>query len=158
MDEVFAIAPASARPLWFLGGVSAFILALALLLLFIAWSSRHARVRIAGPDLVLSGDLWGRTIPLAALELERARVVDLERVRELTPRRRTLGTALPGYAAGWFRLQSGEKALVYLTRREGVVYVPTRDGYSLLLSAERPEELLTALRSGRTGGRAREGG
>jgi hypothetical protein len=58
---------------------------------------------------------------------------------------RTLGTGLPGYKAGWFRLGNGEKALVYLTDLERAVYVPTRAGYSLLLSPADPQAFLNAL-------------
>ena len=66
---------------------------------------------------------------------------------DFAPRIRTLGTAVPGYASGWYRLRNGEKALAYLTRRDSVVYLPTALGYSPLLSVSRPEELLAALRS-----------
>ena len=34
---------------------------------------------------------------------------------QLRPGLRTMGTGLPGYRAGWFRLRNGEKALLYLT-------------------------------------------
>jgi hypothetical protein len=64
----------------------------------------------------------------------------------LRPRSRRLGTGLPGYAAGWFRLNNGERALVYLTRPKPVLYVPTTLGYSLLLSPQDPENLLAAIR------------
>ena len=64
-----------------------------------------------------------------------------------------MGTALGGYSAGWFRLRSGEKALLYLTDRRRVVYIPTLDGYSLLLSQGEPRRFLDALHDA-TGGTA----
>ncbi len=94
----------------------------------------------------LVGDLWGRTIPIEVLRLDEARIVDLRAEPQLTPRSRTMGTGLPGFAAGWFRLRSSEKALVYLTDRTRVVYLPTNDTYSILLSSDEPERLLDALR------------
>ena len=145
MLEVFPIVPAGPKAIWFLGGVSAFLVAVALLLGFLAWSARHSRVTVRPDSIALFGDLWGRSIPKTALDLERARVIDLGAEPGLAPRARTMGTGLPGYAAGWFGLANGEKALVYLTAHDRVVYVPTRDGYSLLLSVERPEEFLTSL-------------
>jgi hypothetical protein len=63
------------------------------------------------------------------------------------PKRRTFGTGLPGYQAGWFRLESGEKALLYLTDRSRAVYIPTTAGYSVLLSPENPDGLLAAIAS-----------
>lgn len=59
-----------------------------------------------------------------------------------------MGTGLRAFAAGWFRLRGGEKALIYLTDRHSVLYVPTLDGYSLLLSSSEPERFLAALRGG----------
>ena len=80
------------------------------------------------------------------LRLDRAAIVDLGESTDYAPRRRTFGTGLPGYASGWFRLRNGEKALAYLTRRDAVLYLPTSLGYSLLLSADRPQELLASLK------------
>jgi hypothetical protein len=74
-------------------------------------------------------------------------VVDIEQERTLRPRGKTIGTAIPGYRSGWFRLANGEKALLYLTDSRRVVYVPTRAGYSLLLSVDRPAEFVERLRA-----------
>ena len=147
MAEVFPIAPASAKPLWLLAGVCLLLAGVLALLAYSAYSSRHSRVEVRGDGLRLVGDLWGRTVPLAALELERAAILDLTQAFDYTPARRTFGTGLPGYQAGWFRLRNGEKALAYVTRRDAVAYLPTSAGYSLLLSVERPRDLLAALRA-----------
>ncbi len=145
MHEVFPIVPASSRALYFLLAVGAVLLLVSLLLGWVAFSSRHSRVTVTSDSIRIVGDLWGRTVPKSALVLGRARIVDFAADPELTPRSRRFGTGLPGYAAGWFRLANGEKALVYVTTRDGVAYVPTTDGYSLLLSVERPEAFLAAL-------------
>jgi hypothetical protein len=57
-----------------------------------------------------------------------------------------MGTGIPGFAAGWFRLANGDKALIYLTDRHRVAYVPTREGYAILLSVAEPERFVRALR------------
>jgi hypothetical protein len=150
MSEVFPIVPASAKPIWFLGVVLFFLGVVFAVLAYTAWSSRHSRVELSGGLLHLRGDLWARSIPIAALQPERGAVIDLTRSSDYEPRGRTFGTRLPGYASGWFRLRNGEKALAYLTRRESVLYLPTSEGYALLLSAERPQQLLESLRA-RTG-------
>jgi hypothetical protein len=147
MSETFPISPATTKPLWFVAGPAVLLVVVLALLAYTAYSARHSRVEIHGDRLKLVGDLWARSIPIRSLRLEQAAVVDLRRAPEYVPRSRRVGTGLPGYASGWFRLANGEKALVYLTRRDSVVYIPTAAGYSLLLSAERPNELLAALRS-----------
>jgi hypothetical protein len=147
MSEIFPIVPASAKPIWLLGIVCLVLLIVFVALAFTAYSTQHSRIEISEGKFNLVGDFWARSIPIQALRLEDAAVLDLNRSPEYAPRRRTFGTGLPGYASGWFILQNGEKALAYLTRREAVVYLPTSLGYSLLLSADRPEELVATLRS-----------
>ena len=56
-----------------------------------------------------------------------------------------MGTSFSGYQAGWFRLRNGDSALLYLTDRQKAVYVPTIDGYGVLLSPSEPETFLSAL-------------
>lgn len=144
--EVFPIAPASSRALWVIVAICVLLGAIVVALAYTAYSSRHSRVVLNADSIRLTGDFWGRTIPLARLDLANARAVDLDRTPELAPRRRTLGTGLPGYASGWFRLRDGDKALVYLTDRRKMAYVPTADGYTLLLSVENPDRFIEALR------------
>jgi hypothetical protein len=143
--EVFAISPASPKPLWFLAIICMILTLVLLALAYTAYSSRNSRVEIENDRIKLIGDFWGREIPFKLLNVTDARILDLARNVEYSPKRRTLGTGMPGYASGWFRLRSGEKALVYLTRRHDVVYVPTSDGYSLLLSVEEPERFIGTL-------------
>lgn len=155
MAEVFPIVPASAKPLWFLGAICALLLAVFGALAYTAWSARNSRVEVVAGELRVVGDFWGRSVPLTSLVLDRAEIVDVGGASPLRPRRRTLGTGMPGYASGWFRLANGEKALVYLTRRDAVVYLPTSLDFSLLLSVERPRELLAALGAGAGSGSER---
>ena len=93
----------------------------------------------------LVGDFWGREIPLRLLDASKAQILDLNADKEFFPKRRTFGTGLPGYSSGWLRLRNGDKALLYLTSRSEVVYIPTFDGYLVLLSIEEPERFIAAL-------------
>ena len=147
MSEVFPIVPASAKPIWLLAGICLLLLMIFFALAYTGYSARYSRFEVGERQLSLVGDFWSRSIPIDSILLGEATILDLTRSSDYSPKRRTFGTGLPGYTSGWFRLRNGEKALAYLTRRESVVYLPTSLGYSLLLSADRPQELLTALRS-----------
>lgn len=145
MTEVFAIVPVSNRPAFFLGAVALFLVVVAAVLAWVGYSSRHSRVEV-GPDAIrLVGDLWGRSIPLRSLDLARARVLHLGRGSDYQPRRRTWGTGLGSYNAGWFRLANGDRALIYVTGWRRVAYIPTTEGYALLLSVDRPDAFLQLL-------------
>ncbi len=145
--NVFPIAPAESRYLWFLIPVIAILLG-AMALLATSLRGAHAsRFEIRTDGLRLAGDLYGRLVPKSQLRVDLARRVDLGREEPLRPKWRRIGTALPGYQAGWFRLRNGEKALLYLTDRTRAVYIPTTAGYSLLLSPTDPDGFLSQLRS-----------
>ena len=145
--EAFPIAPASSRSLWFFIPMVLVLFAAAAALLMTGLGSRRARYELSPAGLSLRGDLYGRRlIPASDLLGGAARIVNLDREPELSLRWRTMGTGLPGYKAGWFRLANGEKALVSLTDKQRAVYVPTARGFSLLLSPAEPDRFLAALR------------
>jgi Bacterial PH domain len=147
MTEVFPMVPAPARALWFLAGIGAVLAALIGVFAFIAYSSQTVRFEVSPAGLRLRGDFFGRAIPAGSIVLGEARAADFAREPALRPARRTWGTALPGYVAGWCRLRSGESALLYLTDRSRAVYVPTREGFAVLVSVNDPEAFLRALRA-----------
>lgn len=146
MKETFPIIPASNGPLWLLLFLSLLMLALVAFFGYFAYSSRNVQFEVSPDGLRIARGLYGRQIPLASLDLENAKPVDLSRDRPYGLKWRTNGAGLPGYSVGWFRLNSGEKALVFVTDKRHVLYLPTSEGYSVLLSTPEPNTLLDALR------------
>ena len=147
MTESFAIAPAHLT--WALAILipAGVILVGAIVMLAVTVAgSQSARFELSPEGLRLRGDLWGRLVPAAALRGADARAVSLSAEPQLAPAKRTMGTGLPGYASGWFRLRNGDKALVYLSDRSRVVYVPTTLGFDLLISPRDPARFLAKLR------------
>ena len=89
--------------------------------------------------------MGGRTIRLSNLNLASAQVVRMDGNSDVRAVTRTNGIGLPGYAVGWFKLASGDKALLAVTSGNAL-YIPTREGYALLLSVARPDVALGQLR------------
>lgn len=146
MAQSFSIAPAGAGPLVMLAVIAVVLAGVAGGVGRSVIASRMARFEVTNRGLDLRGDWYGREIPRASIRGDEARVVDLRQERDLQPVSRRFGTGLPGYASGWFRLRNGERALVYLTDQRRAVFVPTDLGYSVLLSPNDPEGLVSALR------------
>ncbi len=134
-------------------GVIAFItLGLGLLFLWFAYSTSNLSTTVEKDSLHLHVPIYGRTIPLSSLDLNSAQVANLNESPELKPRWRTNGIGIPGYAVGWFKLRNGDKALAAVTSKHKVLYMKTTEGYSLLLSLERPEQFLDRLSRGSSNG------
>jgi hypothetical protein len=146
MKQVFPLIPGSSGPFWLLGVVGVFLLALLFLFAYLAYSSRNVKFEISAEGLRIKGDIYGRTIPARALVVDKAKVLDLSKEKEYQLGWRTNGAGLPGYKSGWFRLTNGETGLVFVTDTSHVVYLPTREGYSVLLSVARPTDFIQALK------------
>lgn len=94
-----------------------------------------------------------RSFALDSLDLDRARIADLRTESGLQPVMKLIGSRLPGFRAGWFRLRDGQRAYVLSSTGSRALYLPRKDGSALVLAVERPEALLQALRdAGSRGG------
>jgi hypothetical protein len=144
--EVFTIAPAETRALWVIGLMPIAILVIVIGVLGASVKgARMSRFEVSTDGLRLRGDWYGRLIPADHLLPGQARKIDFTETPELRPTRKSMGTSFWGYQAGWFRLQNGDRALLYLTDRSKAVYVPTTDGYGVLLSPSEPDKFLATL-------------
>jgi len=106
---------------------------------------RRRSVTLEAGVLVIRAGVHTRRVEASRLELERARIVDLEERTELLPGRGTFGASLPGYQTGWFSTRQWGKGFYLLTDRRRVLWLPEHGGPHLLLSLQQPQALLTAL-------------
>ena len=146
MTETFELAPIPTIAHYFFVGLLALLGAIFVLFGWLYLRTKSTSVVVDGDNLRIDAAIYGRTIPLADLRIDQARVVDLRTDRSLAPTLRTNGLGLPGYQLGWFRLRSGERALLALVRGSPAVYLPTTKGYSLLLSPNDPHRFLETVR------------
>jgi hypothetical protein len=130
---------------WVFALVPVLLVGLAGFLAWAAWSTRGVTLEVTPDEVVVHGGVYGRAIARGSLDVDKARVLEQLGGSELRPVARTNGLGLPNFRSGWFRLANGEKALLFVSS-ERVVYVPTRDGYSLVVSPADPEGFLAALK------------
>jgi hypothetical protein len=107
---------------------------------------RGIGVSVAGGELVVDTGMSTKRIALVQLRKHGLRVIDLRERTDLEPWLRTMGTGLPGLAAGWFRLRNGQRALCLLLERDHVTYLRSdEDDVTLLLSLREPKMLRALL-------------
>ena len=140
MEKIFGIVPASSGPFLVLMAIAIVFIIIIGLLAYIGYSSKNVRFEVSDEGLRISRSLYGRFIPRGEIAAEAVRVIDLNIDSEYKPKRRTNGARLPGYSEGWFKLKNDEKALMFVTERSNVVYIPTKKDYSVLLSVREAEE------------------
>lgn len=145
MQEVFPVIPASGRALWFALIPFVFALPISAYLLSSALAPGKTRVVVSQAGLSIRGE-YSLHVDRGDLDLASARPVDLTEPGPHELRVRTHGTGMPGYSAGWFKTGENAKAYVVVTDRRRVAYLPTRNGYSLLLSVADPAEFIASVR------------
>jgi hypothetical protein len=147
-DKTFALTrayPASGELLWTLALTAIVPLFIAILLCSLARASRRVTFEIGQSGLRIRGDLYGRVISRATLEVKVARIINMKEESACRWMIRTNGVGMPGYGSGWFRLKGGIKALLFVTDTSRVVSIPTSSGYTLMLSPADPESFLQAI-------------
>jgi len=113
----------------------------------LALAARRRRVTLAGGVLTVRSTFYRRDTPLAALDLEHARVFDREERLELRPARKRNGIGLPGFRSGHFVLRNGQRAFVAVANGRWRLWLPCRAGGGLLLEPQDPRALLALLRA-----------
>lgn len=127
-----------------LGGTGA-VVAVVWLVLALALG-RHALALDQGV-LTVRSTFYTARATLAELDLERARVVDLDEHTELRPLFKTNGYTLPGFRTGWFRMRDlRQRAFVVDCGSRHLLWLPGRGRSNLLLDVRDPNALLARLR------------
>jgi hypothetical protein len=150
-EQVFALVPATLRMWWInlvFAGIIVLILATLYFVRHMTASVAQASFAVGNGELAIRAWPYGRTIPLADLDLEAARIVNpaLDPDARLSWKRN--GVNLGALRAGWWKMQKGGKGLVFLTVPGEAVYVPTRQGYVFMATVADPRGFLAALSRG----------
>lgn len=121
------------------------VISIAVVFMFFAYSAYNSKVVLNEKGLTVKTFIYGRTLPRGSVLRSNISKLDLKTQRVFRPVIRTNGIGMPGYQAGWFRLAGREKALLVVTDRSNVVYLPAVEGYSLLLSVAEPEKFIESI-------------
>jgi hypothetical protein len=109
---------------------------------------KNTSIAVRGHEIVVKSFLYGRHIPMESVMADEIRVVNLDRDSEYQVSWRTNGIRLPGFLSGWVRLKSGKKALAFITDKNNVLMVPTKD-FVLLFSLENSAEFIEKIKEAR---------
>lgn len=163
---VWLLVLALAIPLLVLGGITLFdhedaptlliwgmgLTPVALITMTLAWAMRRQRAWIDSGVLHVVSTFYHRRIPLAKLDLDAARTVNVREHPEYRPRLRSNGFAVPGMVSGWYRLKGWKKAFAAYGDPSRVLCIDTGD-FLLMLGVEHPQSALDRLRRAREGKR-----
>lgn len=120
-----------------------------LLAVAVACTVAHARRSIQLDDarLIVRSTFFTKRVPLSAMRLDRARVVDLAEHTAFKPGLQLLGFGYPGFKSGHYRSKSAVRGFYLLTHSRRVLILPLRDNSLVVLSPEQPHQLLGDLRA-----------
>lgn len=114
------------------------------LLLALGLSKNTLEVR-DGQVVVRASYFYEYARDIGEFDLARARHGSLASIDAAQLGLRNNGISLPGYTAGRFTSEDRQPLFVTMTDRERVVFLPARQGQSLLVSVEQADQLMALL-------------
>jgi len=106
---------------------------------------KNTSISIKDNEVVINSFLYGRKIPIENIMINEIKTINLNKDEEYDISVRTNGTSLPNYKSGWMKLKNGKKALVYLTNKNRVLLMPTKD-FVILFSMEKTDEFINKIK------------
>lgn len=107
---------------------------------------RRHRLRMDAGGLEVATTFYTRRLSWEQLRLDAARVVDIDERTELKPMFKSNGVAMPGFHSGWFRSRGFNRLLVASAGGKRLLWVPTQEGYDLLLQPRKPAAALERMK------------
>ncbi|MBD9368664.1 hypothetical protein [Xanthomonas sp. XNM01] len=111
----------------------------------LARAMQRQQLLLTDVSLQLQSTFYRCDVPLRQLQLERARVIDLDEHPQLRPRKSN-GFSVPGLRSGWFR-SNGRRTFVALADGRRTLWIPSSGGHDLLIEPRDPRALLDRLRA-----------
>jgi len=112
------------------------VLTLLFCLGLVSCSSENIKYQISNKELKISATLHGRVIPKDSLILESIKIVDVNADYSYKPRIRLWGIGQPRiqtekikldkYLEGWFLLNNGDIALLFLSEHKKAIFIKTK--------------------------------
>ena len=105
------------------------------------FSMKYTNILIKNNDVIIKAFLYGRKISIDDIFINEIQTINLNQNNEYNISFRTNGIGLPNFHFGWMKLKNGKKALVFLTNRENVLLMPTKN-FVVLFSMQKTEEFI----------------
>jgi hypothetical protein len=110
------------------------------------WRMQRQRLLADASGLDVTTGFIRRRLAWTQLRMDQARVVSLGERPEVKPVFKSRGMRLPGFRSGWFRTRTLGRQLVATAGGDRVLWLPTTQGYDLLLQPRNPQAALVRLR------------
>jgi uncharacterized membrane protein len=108
-------------------------------------AQKNTNISIVNNEVVIRSFMYGTKIPIEQILIHEVRAINLNEQSDFTISIRTNGIGLPNFKSGWMKLRNGKKALAFITNKERVLCMPTKD-YIVLFSMEKTDEFISALK------------
>jgi hypothetical protein len=111
-------------------------------------SIKRTAISIGAGEIVIDSFPYGRKIPAENILAHEVKAVNLNETKEYDIAVRLNGIGLPNFYSGWMKLNNGKKALTFITDKNSVLLMPTKD-YVVLFTMDKIEEFISGLKERR---------
>ncbi len=103
-----------------------------------------SHAKITSSHLRIQADVYRHTVKLE--DIVQIREINLKLEPTLHAGFRAWGTSLPTYNTGNFTLNNNQQGFLFVSSDERVIHIQTKNDLNILLSLEKPEEFIAALK------------
>ena len=128
--------------------IAALLAVLVWVFIGVVGSFKNTGIAIKDGEIAITSFLYGRRIPIENVYVDEVRAVDFNSNSDCRVSWRMNGIRLPGFLSGWMKLKNGKKALVFVTDKNNVLMVPTKD-FVLLFSMKNSAEFIDKIKEAR---------
>ena len=123
------------------------LIALAVVLLAVFYSPGPPSFTLTAASLTIHDRFYPVTVEAAKVDVNRVRVIDLNREPQWRPTRRTDGFSNSHYSSGWFQTDGGERVRMYAAGSPRLVLLPPKgNGTPVLLQVQDPQNFVAQIR------------
>jgi len=109
-------------------------------------SIKNSTLVLSGRELVIKSIFYGKKIPIETVLTDEIKTVNLSENQEYNVSYRTNGFRLPNISLGWMKLKNGQKALAFVTDKNNVVLIPTKE-FVVLFSMTNADEFINKVKT-----------
>ena len=104
-------------------------------------SIKNTSLTLTGRELIVKSFFYGKKIPVENILVDQVKAVKLDEAEEYKISYRTNGFRLPNMALGWMRLKNKAKALAFVTDKNNVAVIPTKE-FVILFSMNNVDDFI----------------
>jgi len=124
--------------------VSVFVIILGIFIFILMLSSKNYSLEVNDQHITIKSLFYNSNLLISDIDIKKIAKINLNN-SDIKIHIRLNGIGLPGLLIGWFSSSEG-KLKLYVTDKNEVLYLPTKQNYTILFSTKNADEIINTIK------------